>query len=199
MADEKNNKSVTESVLGDMFGLSVDKQPAPELPKDQLVLEVLEDRTRLMVQGILYLLLTFAALALTFFFWVYANVSGNILGLVGVIAGLTITWFASQAMGKRFGRFASGIHVIDFGQKNVCIFVKSDKRKALVVPYTKIKSYKLIRQGKALRLLLEGAWVSHPSGFEFVDINRPFMSSTLDQIQEQIEQLMAQHKVKETR
>lgn len=26
MADEKNNKSVTESVLGDMFGLSVDKQ-----------------------------------------------------------------------------------------------------------------------------------------------------------------------------
>ena len=197
MADEKNNKSVTESVLGDMFGLSVDKQPAPELPKDQL--EVLEDRTRLMVQGILYLLLTFGSLALTFFFWVYANVSGNILGLVGVIAGLTVTWFASRAMGKRFSRFASGIHVIDFGQKNVCIFAKSDKRKALVVPYTKIKSYKLIRQGKALRLLLEGAWVSHPSGFEFVDINRPFMATTLDQIQEQIEQLMAQHKVKETR
>lgn len=199
MADEKNNKNVTESVLGDMFGLSVDKQPAPELPKDQVVLEVLEDRTRLMVQGILYLLLTFAALALTFFFWVYANVSGNILGLVGVIAGLTITWFASRTMGKRFSRFASGIHVIDFGQKNVFIFAKSDKRKALVVPYTKIKSYKLIRQGKALRLLLEGAWVSHPSGFEFVDINRPFMAATLDQIQEQIEQLMAQHKVKETR
>lgn len=199
MADEKNNKSVTESVLGDMFGLSVDKQPAPELPKDRLVLEVLEDRTRLMVQGILYLLLAFAALALTFFFWVYANVSGNILGLVGVIAGLTITWFVSRAMGKRFSRFASGIHVIDFGQKNVFIFAKSDKRKALVVPYTKIKSYKLIRQGKALRLLLEGAWVSHPSGFEFVDINRPFMAATLDQIQEQIEQLMAQHKVKETR
>lgn len=199
MADEKNNKNVTESVLGDMFGLSVDKQPAPELPKDQVVLEVLEDRTRLMVQGILYLLLAFAALALTFFFWVYANVSGNILGLVGVIAGLTITWFASRTMGKRFSRFASGIHVIDFGQKNVFIFAKSDKRKALVVPYTKIKSYKLIRQGKALRLLLEGAWVSHPSGFEFVDINRPFMAATLDQIQEQIEQLMAQHKVKETR
>lgn len=199
MADEKNNKSVTESVLGDMFGLSVDKQPAPELPKDQLVLEVLEDRTRLMVQGILYLLLAFGSLALTFFFWVYANVSGNILGLVGVIAGLTITWFVSRAMGKRFSRFASGIHVIDFGQKNVFIFAKSDKRKALVVPYTKIKSYKLIRQGKALRLLLEGAWVSHPSGFEFVDINRPFMAATLDQIQEQIEQLMAQHKVKETR
>ena len=199
MADEKNNKSVTESVLGDMFGLSVDKQPAPDLPKDQLVLEVLEDRTRLMVQGILYLFLAFAALALTFFFWVYANVSGNILGLIGVIAGLTITWFVSRAMGKRFSRFASGIHVIDFGQKNVFIFAKSDKRKVLVVPYTKIKSYKLIRQGKALRLLLEGAWVSHPSGFEFVDINRPFMANALDQIQEQIEQLMAQHKVKETR
>ena len=182
-----------------MFGLSVDKKPAPELPEDQVVLEVLEDRTRLMVQGILYLLMAFAALALTFFFWVYANVSGNILGLVGVIAGLTITWFASRAMGKRFSRFASGIHVIDFGQKHVFIFAKSDKRKALVVPYTKIKSYKLIRQGKALRLLFEGAWVSHPSGFEFVDINRPFMASTLDEIQGQIEQLMAQHKVKETR
>ncbi len=199
MADEKNNKSVTESVLGDMFGLSVDKQPAPDLPEDEIILEVLEDRTRLMVQGILYLLLAFAALALTFFFWVYANVSGNILGLVGVIAGLTITWFASRTMGKCFSRFTSGIHVIDFGQKNVYIFAKSDKRKALVVPYIKIKSYKLIRQGKALRLLLEGAWVSHPSGFEFVDINRPFMAATLDKIQEQIEQLMTQHKVKETR
>ena len=77
MADEKNNKSVTESVLGDMFGLSVDKQPAPELPKDQLVLEVLEDRTRLMVQGILYLLLAFGSLALTFFFSVYGTVSGS--------------------------------------------------------------------------------------------------------------------------
>ena len=77
MADEKNNKSVTESVLGDMFGLSVDKQPVPELPEDKVVLEVLEDRTRLMVQGILYLLLAFGSLALTFFFWVYANVSGN--------------------------------------------------------------------------------------------------------------------------
>lgn len=199
MADKKNNKSVTESVLGDMFGLSVDKKPVPDLPEDEIVLEVLEDRTRLMVQGILYLLLTFAALALTFFFWVYANVSGNILGLVGVIAGLTITWFASRTMGKRFSRFTSGIHVIDFGQKNIFIFAKSDEKKALVVPYTKIKSYKLIRQGKALRLLLEGVWVSHPSGFEFVDINRPFMAATLDQIQEQIEQLMAQHKVKETR
>lgn len=199
MADKKNNKSVTESVLGDMFGLSVDKKPVPDLPEDEIVLEVPEDRARLMVQGILYLLTAFAALALTFFFWVYANVSGNILGLVGVIVGLTITWFASRTMGKRFSRFTSGIHVIDFGQKNIFIFAKSDKRKALVVPYTKIKSYKLIRQGKALRLLLEGAWVSHPSGFEFVDINRPFMASTLDQIQEQIEQLMAQHKVKETR
>ena len=199
MADEKNNKSVTESVLGDMFGLSVDKQPAPELPKDQLVLEVLEDRTRLMVQGILYLLLAFAALALTFFFWVYANVSGNIFGSVGVIAGLTITWFASRAMGKRFVVLPAAFMLLILDRKNVCIFAKSDKRKALVVPYTKIKSYKLIRQGKALRLLLEGAWVSHPSGFEFVDINRPFMAATLDQIQEQIEQLMAQHKVKETR
>lgn len=199
MADKKNNKSVTESVLGDMFGLSVDKKPVPDLPEDEIVLEVPEDRARLMVQGILYLLTAFAALALTFFFWVYANVSGNILGLVGVIVGLTITWFTSRTMGKRFSRFASGIHVIDFGQKNVFIFSKSDKKKALVVPYTKIKSYKLIRQGKALRLLLEGAWVSHPSGFEFVDINRPFMAATLDQIQEQIEQLMAQHKVKETR
>ena len=199
MADEKNNKScLLSQCLAICFGLSVDKQPAPELPKDQLVLEVLEDRTRLMVQGILYLLLAFGSLALTFFFWVYANVSGNILGLVGVIAGLTITWFASRAMGKRFSLLPAAFMLLILDRKRIYL-AKSDKRKVLVVPYTKIKSYKLIRQGKALRLLLEGAWVSHPSGFEFVDINRPFMATTLDQIQEQIEQLMAQHKVKETR
>ncbi len=39
------------------------------------------------------LALTFAALALTFFFWVYANVAAIFWVLFGVIAGLTITWF----------------------------------------------------------------------------------------------------------
>ncbi len=74
-------------------------------------------------------------------------------------------------MGKRFSRFASGIHIIDFGQKNVCIFAKIRQEKHLsFLTYQRLKA-KLIRQGRRSAWLLEGA--GKPSfQFEFVD-NRP--------------------------
>ncbi len=98
--------------------------------------------------------------------------------------------------GKRFDRFASGIHVIDLDRKT-CIFAKSDKHLSFL---TKIKSYKLHpAEAKALRLLLESAWVSHPSGFEFVDINHRFMAATLDPFKSRLSSLWLPFKVKETR
>ena len=60
-----------------------------------------------------------------------------------------------------------------------------------------VKAYKLIRQGSALRLLLSGDWVAHPSGFHFVDINRPFMAGTLDALEEQILGILRAHHVKQ--
>ncbi len=102
-------------------------------------------------------------------------------------------------MGKCFSRFASGIHVIDFWSETRIYLCKMTREKR-IVPYLKIKSYKLIRQGKALRLPFRGAWVSHPSGFEFVDINRPFVASTLEvKFRGRSGSLWLSTKVKETR
>ena len=67
------------------------------------------------------------------------------------------------------------------------------------VPYGDVKAYKLIRQGSALRLLLSGDWVAHPSGFHFVDINRPFMAGTLDALEEQILEILRAHHVKQAK
>ena len=66
-----------------------------------------------------------------------------------------------------------------------------------MVPYKKVKNYKCIRQGNSIRLLLAGDWVKHPSGFQLVDINRPFMASTLDGLQADIAAVMKAHRVNE--
>ncbi len=99
MADEENNALLSQCwrYVWPLLTNSL----LQSFPKIKLVLEVLEDRTRLMVQGILYLLPGVWPSCSDIFLWVYANVSGNILGLVGVIAGLTITCFVTSH-GKTF-------------------------------------------------------------------------------------------------
>ena len=94
------------------------------------------------------------------------------------IFDLTAVWFVCKGMGKRFSRYASCVHVVDFGRRNVLLYLKSDPKKAQVVAYKNIKNYKLIRQGGSLRLLLAGNWLTHPSGYQLVDINRPFMKDS---------------------
>lgn len=54
-----------------------------------------------------------------------------------------------------------------------------------------------MRHGKSLRLLLGGAWVTHPSGLYFVDINRPFMESTLDSVEADVRRIMRENRVNE--
>ena len=85
----------------------------------------------------------------------------------------------------------------DFGCRNVLLYLKSDPKKAQVVVYKDIKNYKLIRQGGSLRLLLAGNWVTHPSGYQLVDINRPFMKDSLDGLAAQIKDVMREHRVNE--
>lgn len=89
--------------------------------------------------------------------------------------------------------------MVDFGERTMRIYADSDPKKAIVVPYRDIKSYKLIRQGKALRLLLSGDWVSHPSGFQLVDIDRPFMADTLDGLEGQVLDVLRSHHVKQSK
>ena len=114
-----------------------------------------------------------------------------------LIFDLTAVWFVCKGMGKRFNRYASRVHVIDFGCRNVLLYLKSDPKKAQVVTYKDIKNYKLIRQGGSLRLLLAGNWVTHPSGYQLVDINRPFMKDSLDGLAAQIKDVMREHRVNE--
>ena len=114
-----------------------------------------------------------------------------------LIFDLTAVWFVCKGMGKRFNRYASRVHVIDFGCRNVLLYLKSDPKKAQVVTYKDIKNYKLIRQGGSLRLLLAGNWVNHPSGYQLVDINRPFMKDSLDGLAAQIKDVMREHRVNE--
>lgn len=160
-------------------------------------LEVEEDRKRLILQGVGMLVLNVALLFVALGAWAAANITGNVLLLIVILALFTVVWFVSKGMGKRFNRFATKVHVVDFGPHDITIYEKADPEKALVVPYKKVKNYKCIRQGNSIRLLLAGDWVKHPSGFQLVDINRPFMASTLDGLQTDIAAVMKAHRVNE--
>lgn len=188
-------KKVSENVLGGMLGVGGKKKEPLERPDDKIVLAVEEDRTRLVVQGAGLLLAVLFALVATLVFWGAANLTGNVVFLLLVIVFLTVAWFVSRAMGKRFNRLFSHTNVIDFGERHIFVYERADPKKALVIPYKDIKNYRLIRQGRAMRLLLSGAWVTHPSGYQLVDINRPFEADTLDELSHQVAQIMREHRV----
>ena len=190
-------KAVSDNVLEDMLGIGVEKPVGPELPDEEMELEVEEDRKRLLLQGLGMLAISIALLFVALGAWAAANITGIVVLLLVLIFDLTAVWFVCKGMGKRFNRYASRVHVIDFGCRNVLLYLKSDPKKAQVVTYKDIKNYKLIRQGGSLRLLLAGNWVTHPSGYQLVDINRPFMKDSLDGLAAQIKDVMREHRVNE--
>jgi hypothetical protein len=201
----KQNKAIakTDEVEKDLIAdekpadKSVEKAVEPEGTKDEFELSVPEDRKRLVVEGVGYLLLSLVLLFAILGCWVAANVTGNVVLLIVILIIGAAVWFVCKAMGRRFNRFATKVNVVDFGQREVYIYQKSEPKKAIVVSYKDIKNYKLIRQGNSLRLLLAGDWVEHPSGFHLVDINRPFMKDTIDELQKQIVAVMKEHHVNE--
>lgn len=210
MAKKKNTKKRAESAprssapmddpLGEFAGITMpekSERAEDEAPRDEVVLEVEEDRTRLLLQGVLYLLLAFFGLFLVAGGIGATQISQNMAYMILLLIGLPLAWFASKAMGRRLGKFFSRTNVIDFCRHGVVIYEGSDPKKALSVSYKDIKNYKVVRHGKSLRLLLGGAWVTHPSGLYFVDINRPFMESTLDSVEADVRRIMRENRVNE--
>lgn len=200
------SEKVAREDLGDFVGIVMDEKPKDskkdakaDVPDEELVLTVGEDRTRLALQGVAYLLLAFFGLFLVAGGVGATQITLNIAYLTLVLVGLPLAWFASKAMGRRFGRLFTRVNVADFGEQHIFIYDKADSKKAKVVSYKDVKSYKLIRQGNALRLLLSGDWVTHPSGFYFVDINRPFMADTLDGLEGEILEVLRSHHVKQAK
>ena len=184
-------RGIVDSVIGVR---DTGADPADDGSKVELTVE--EDRTRLALQSALLLVLNIALLGLAFVSWVAANVTGNVVLLIVIIFVLTAVWFCSRRMGRLFGKFFGKLPVMLFRECDLVIYEKADRKKALVVPYAKVKGYKVIRQGSSLCLLLWGDWVEHPSGVYYVGINRPFMKDTLDTVSDEIAGRMRAHRVK---
>ncbi len=184
-------RGIVDSVIGVR---DTGADPADDGSKVELTVE--EDRTRLVLQSALLLVLNIALLGLAFVSWVAANVTGSVVLLIVIIFALTAVWFCSRRMGRLFGKFFGKLPVMLFRERDLVIYEKADRKKALVVPYAKVKGYKVIRQGSSLRLLLWGDWVEHPSGVYYVGINRPFMKDTLDTVSDEIAGRMRAHRVK---
>ena len=163
----------------------------------EIELAVEEDRAGLALQAVGMLALNVALLFCAVGAWTAANVTGNVLFLIAVLAILTAVWFVSKGMGRRLNRLVTGVHVIDFRADGIVLFEKSNPRDARVIRYKDVSSYKCIRQGRTLRLLLAGDWVRHPSGYQLVSIARPLHPAELDGIQVAVTTAMGSHHVRE--
>lgn len=202
--EEAKAPAPVNDALGEFAGITMpEKDPSAEgakedekgAPADEVVLAIDEDRTRLLLQGVLYLLLAFFGLFLVAGGVGATQISQNVAYMLLVLVGLPVAWFASKAMGRRLGKYLRHVGVMDFGRRGVTLYEGVDEKKAISVSYKDIKNYKMVRQGKAIRLLLVGDWVRHPSGYYLVDINRPFMADTLDGLEQDIKGLMREHRV----
>ena len=203
-AKKADASAPVNDALGEFAGITMpqkdesaqgDKKSQKDEPADEVVLAIDEDRTRLLLQGVLYLLLAFFGLFLVAGGVGATQISQNVAYMLLVLVGLPVAWFASKAMGRRLGKYLKHVGVMDFGKRGVTLYEGTDEKKALSVSYKDIKNYKMVRQGRAIRLLLVGDWVRHPSGYYLVDINRPFMADTLDGLEQDIKRLMREHRV----
>ena len=189
-------KAVSENVLEDMLGIGSDKPADPELPDEEMELEVEEDRRRLLLQGLGMLVISIALLFVALGAWPPptspATWSFSSAGsLISRPSGLCARAWASASTATL--PRARGY----FGRQRPSVPSSPTPRRPQVVAYKDIKNYKLIRQGGSLRLLLAGNWVTHPSGYQLVDINRPFMKDSLDGLAAQIKDVMREHRVNE--
>ncbi len=191
--------SPKKSISQQLFGKAAKKRTAQSIDdvQDDIIYTIEEDRGYLLSYMALRLVGVFLALFFSFLMWVFANRSGNIIFLIAFIIGLTAAWFFAKGLGKKSGRFISRVPVVSFGEENIFIFETADKEYPLIVSYGDIAAYKIIRQKNALRLLMKGKWVEHPSGFYLIDIQRPFMKTTLSDVQERIKDILQDNKIKE--
>ena len=187
------SQRVDQKLAGDLLSV----EHGPDILDEEVELVVEEDRKRLILEAVVLLVLNLALLFVAVGCVGAVQVSGNVLYLAGALVAVAVVWFVSKRMGRFFGKYLRRLDACVFLSRHVVIFESSDPKDALVVAYKDIKNYKSIRQGKALRLLLAGNWVTHPSGFYFVDINRPFITDTLDELEMRIAQVMRSHRVSE--
>ena len=117
-------QKVAREDLGDFVGISMGEGEKPEAKEaaaregagdslGEVLLAVEEDRTRLLVQGIAYLLLAFFGLFLVLGGIGATQIAQNVAYLTLVVVGLPVAWFSSKAMGRRLGKFARHVGVVD--------------------------------------------------------------------------------------
>ena len=117
-------QKVAREDLGDFVGISMGEGEKPEAKEaaaregagdslGEVLLAVEEDRTRLLVQGIAYLLLAFFGLFLVLGGIGATQIAQNVAYLTLVVVGLPVAWFSSKAMGRRLGKFARHVGVVE--------------------------------------------------------------------------------------
>lgn len=156
-------------------------------------LRIEEDRRRLTIQGIGYLAGTIACLVLCFL-GIDFGIQGLIWAYLGSLVAIAGAWFMLRPAMRLLGKLIRRTGVADFCQTELLVHVTSGKDD--VIPYVRIRSARIVREDKAIRLLLSGGWVQHPSGLYYVGIDYPFQSELLDGVERSLRDELAAHHVK---
>ncbi|MCI1664822.1 MAG: hypothetical protein LKI25_00415 [Atopobiaceae bacterium] len=160
---------------------------------DGVQLTIPEDRRRLALYAALDV---FAVIGLLILMWL-----GLAFGSQGIIwaylvslLALAACWFTFRPCFKFVGKLMRHVGVCDFCADELVVHVTSKKDD--VIPYGRIRDAQIVREPKAIRLLLTGEWVTHPAGVYYVGIAYPFQPELLDGLEAELRDVLKANHVK---
>lgn len=156
-------------------------------------LHIGEDGRRLALQGTGYLLGTIACLVLCFL-GIDFGIQGLTWAYLGSLAAIAGAWFMLRPAMCLLGKLIRHTGVADFCATELLVHVTSGKDD--VIPYGRIRSARIVREDRAIRLLLSGGWVQHPSGLYYVGVDYPFQPDLLDGVEASLRDELAAHHVR---
>lgn len=157
----------------------------------ELVVEA--DRTRSILVTVGNIVATFL-LVFVMFLCIDLGQNGNVWFFLVAVGALTAGWYTVKTFSTYGSRLLKKRPVMEFLPEDVVVYTGRNKKD--VIPYAVIREAGLVREGHAVRLLLAGDWVTHPSGCYYVGIVYPFRAADLDGVSADVTACFARHKVR---
>lgn len=145
-----------------------------------------DDRIKLSLYTLLFLLLTLAVMLVCAWFIAGAN-------YLGAFLGATALWFSVKYMCRYGKKLLANTPVCEFLENELVIH--SLPGKAKVMRYDQISEARIWRDAKSVKLFLFGKAVQHPSGYYYVGVVYPFRRHELSEVEQQITDQLKRKKV----
>lgn len=158
-------------------------------------LTIQEDQHYIVRQAVLYTLTVLALFIVAFIAFDLGH-TGFTWAYLVTLAALTAIYFLVAHAGMYIGKAIKPTPVLDATDKEFIYHPRANAQKDVHIAYKDITSYQIVREAHAIRFLLRGSWVKHPSGVFYIGVVYPYQKAQLDQIEADLHALCLHHQIK---